>query len=100
MSDIVLPNIICFQTQKQHTILNNIWALLKSVLIDLRARETSLRARSSPCAQFVEPCIPPNYTNKIAEPSVIDIINTNRALIEPFSDAADEAILQYSQTEM
>ena len=44
--------------------------------------------------------IPPSYTNKIAEPGVIDIINTNRALIEPFSDAVDEALLQYSQTEM
>ena len=35
--------------------------LVKSVLIDLRARyfvhaKISLRARSSPCAQFVEPC--------------------------------------------
>ena len=44
--------------------------------------------------------IPPSYTNKIAEPGVIDIINTNRALIEPFTDAVDEALLQYSQTEM
>ena len=44
--------------------------------------------------------IPPSYTNKIAEPGVIDIINTNRALTEPFSDAVDEALLQYSQTEM
>ena len=31
---------------------------------------------------------------------MIDIVNTNRAFIEPFSDAADEAMLQYSQTEM
>ena len=31
---------------------------------------------------------------------MIDIINTNIALIEPLSDAADEALLQYSQTEM
>ena len=31
---------------------------------------------------------------------MIDIINTTRALIEPFSDAVDEALLQYSQTEM
>ena len=44
--------------------------------------------------------IPPSYTNNIAEPGVIDIINTNRALIEPFSDAVDEALLQYSQREM
>ena len=50
MSDLVLSNIICFQTQKQLTTLNNIRVLLKSVLIDLRARnfvhvKTSLRAR-------------------------------------------------------
>ena len=44
--------------------------------------------------------IPPSYTNKVAEPGVIDIINTNRALIEPFSDAVDEALIQYGQTEM
>ena len=29
---------------------------------------------------------------------MIDIINTNRVLIEPFSDAVHEALLQYSQT--
>ena len=50
MSDLVLSNIICFQTQKQLTTLNNIRVLYKSVLIDLRARyfvhaKTSLRAR-------------------------------------------------------
>ena len=55
-----LPNIICFQTQKQLATLNNIQVLLKGVLIDLRARnfrhpKTSLHGRSSPCAQFVEP---------------------------------------------
>ena len=42
--------------------LNNVGVLVKSVLVDLRARnfvlaKNSLRARSSPCAQFVEPCI-------------------------------------------
>ena len=47
MADLVESNIICF-------ILNNIRVLLKSILIDLRARnfvqgKTSLRARSSPC---------------------------------------------------
>ena len=51
MSGLVLPNIICFQTQKQLATLNNIRVLLKSVLIDLHARnfvhaKTSLRA---PC---------------------------------------------------
>ena len=42
--------IVCFQSQKQLATLNNIQALLKSLLIDLRARnfmhaKTSLRAR-------------------------------------------------------
>ena len=37
MSDLVVPNIICFQTQKQLTTF--IRVLLKSVLIDLRARD-------------------------------------------------------------
>ena len=50
MSDLVVLNTICFLTQKQLTTLNNIQVLLKSVLIDLRARnfvhvKTSLRAR-------------------------------------------------------
>ena len=50
MSDLVVPNIICFQTQKQLATLINIRELLKSVLIDLRARnfvnaKTSLHAR-------------------------------------------------------
>ena len=60
MSDLVVLSIICTQTQKQIATLNNIRALIKSVLTDLRARDfvhakTSLHARSSPCAQFVEP---------------------------------------------
>ena len=60
MSDLVVLSIICTQTQKQIATLNNIRALIKSVLTDLRARDfvhakTSLRARSSPCAQFIEP---------------------------------------------
>ena len=56
-----MPNIVCFQTQKQLPTLNNIQVLLKSVLIDLRGgnfvhAKTSLRARLSLCVQFVEPC--------------------------------------------
>ena len=55
MSDPFVPNIICFQTKKQLTTLNNIRVLRKGVLIDLRARnfvhaKTSLRAR---CVQLV-----------------------------------------------
>ena len=50
MLDIIVPNIICFQTQKQLASLNNIRVLLKSVLTDLRVRnfvraKMSLRAR-------------------------------------------------------
>ena len=50
MSNLIVPNIICFQTQKQLASLNNIRVLLKTVLTDLCARnfvraKTSLRAR-------------------------------------------------------
>ena len=50
MSDLAVPNIICFQTQEQLAALNKIQALLEGVLIDLRARnfvhaKTSSRAR-------------------------------------------------------
>ena len=50
MSDLIVPNIICFQTQKQLATLNSIGVLLEGVLINLRARnfvhmKTSLRAR-------------------------------------------------------
>ena len=49
MSDLIVPNIICFPTQEQLATLNNIRVLLEGVLIDLRARnflqvKTSLRA--------------------------------------------------------
>ena len=65
MSDLVVPNIICFQTQKQLATLNNIQVLIKSVLNDLCAHnfvhmktsfECMLYACLSPCVQFVEPC--------------------------------------------
>ena len=50
MSDLFVASTICFQIQKQLATLNNIRVLLKSVLIDLRARnfvhtKTSLHAR-------------------------------------------------------
>ena len=41
MSDLIVPNIICFQTQKQLASLNKIRVLLKSVFTDLRARNLS-----------------------------------------------------------
>ena len=71
MSDLVLSNIICFQTQKQLTTLNNIWVVLKSVLIDLHARnfvhaKTSLRARCVHACHCVRNLLSPvNYTHHI-----------------------------------
>ena len=49
MSDLILPNIICFQTQEQLATLSNIQVLLEGVLIDLPAHnfvhmKTSLHA--------------------------------------------------------
>ena len=38
MPDLIVPNIIYFQTQKKLTTLNNVGVLVKSVLVDLRAR--------------------------------------------------------------
>ena len=52
MSSLIVPNIICFQTQKQLTSLNNIRVLLKSVLTDLRARNF-VRAKASLRARYV-----------------------------------------------
>ena len=50
MSDLIVPNIICFQTQRQLATLSSTGILLKGVLIDLRAHnfvhaKTSLRVR-------------------------------------------------------
>ena len=50
MLDLLVPNIICIQTQKQLATLNNIRVQLKIVLTDLRAHifvytRTSLYAR-------------------------------------------------------
>ena len=50
MPDLIVPHIICFQTQNQLAALSSIQVLLKSALIDLRVgnfvhAKTSLRAR-------------------------------------------------------
>ena len=37
--------------------------------------------------------MPPSYTDKIAEPDITDIINRNRAMVAPFSEIIDEALL-------
>ena len=52
MSDLVLSNIICFQTQKQLTTLNNIRVLLISVLIDLHAHNF-VQVKTSLCARYM-----------------------------------------------
>ena len=52
MSDLIVSNIICFQTQKQLATLNNIQVLLKSVLINLCAHNF-VHAKTSLCARCV-----------------------------------------------
>ena len=49
MSDLIVPNIIYFQTQKQLTTLNNIQLLLKKALIDLYA-PNFMHAKTFLCA--------------------------------------------------
>ena len=70
MSDLVLSNIICFQTQKQLTTLNNIRVLLKSVLIDLRARNFVL-AKTSLCARCVHAR---HRARNLSSPAVNDVV--------------------------
>ena len=55
MSDLIKPNIICFQTQKQLANLNNIQVLCKGVLIDLRAHNF-VQAKTSLFAHCVHAC--------------------------------------------
>ena len=52
MSDLIVPDIFCFQKQKQLANLNNIQVLLKSVLIDLCACNF-VHTKTSLCA----PCM-------------------------------------------
>ena len=42
MPDLIVLNIICFQTQKKLTTLNNVGVLVQSVLADLRAHNIVL----------------------------------------------------------
>ena len=70
MSDLVLSNIICFQTQKQLTTLNNIRVLLKSVLIDLRAHNF-VHARTSLCALCVHAR---HRARNLSSPAVNDVV--------------------------
>ena len=55
VSDIIVPNIICFQTQKQLTTLNSIGVLLKRVLIDLCAYNF-VHAKTSSHAHCMHTC--------------------------------------------
>ena len=52
MSDLIAPNIICFQTRKQLATLNRIRVLLKGVLTDLRERNF-IRTKTFLCARCV-----------------------------------------------
>ena len=52
MTDLIVPNIICFQTKKQLASSNNIQVLLKGVLIDLCARNF-VHAKAFLCARCV-----------------------------------------------
>ena len=66
MSDLFVSNIICFQTPKQLTTLNNIWVLLKHVFIDLRAcnfvhPKTSSHARCMHTHQLVYNLSSPDF---------------------------------------
>ena len=70
MSDLVLSNIICFQTQKQLITLNNIRVLLKSVLIDLRARKF-VHVRTSLCARCVHAR---HRARNLSSPAVNDVV--------------------------
>lgn len=36
-----------------------------------------------------------NYVGKLQEPGTIDIVNTNKVLIEPFSEVVDQAFEQF-----
>ena len=53
MADLIVPNIICFHIKKQLATLNNIRVLLKSVLIDSRARNF-VHAKTFLCARCVQ----------------------------------------------
>ena len=76
-----VPNIICFQTQKQLAKLNNIWVLLKSVLIDLRASnfvhtKTSLHAHGVHARNCVHNLSSPVFT--LSKSYYQTIVNTLR----------------------
>ena len=52
MPDLIVPNIIYFQTQKKVTTLNNVGVLVESVLIDLHSHNF-MHAKISLCARCV-----------------------------------------------
>ena len=72
MSDLIVPNINGFQTQKKITILNNIGVLPKSVFIYFRARNfvhatTSLRARCAHARHRARNLSNPGMNEKLIE---------------------------------
>ena len=40
------------------------------------------------------------YKKKISEPGVVDIVNTNKLLIEPYGDLVDAAFAHFQDNEM
>ena len=40
------------------------------------------------------------YKEKISEPGVVDIVNTNKLLIEPYGDLVDAAFAHFQDNEM
>ena len=57
MSDLIVLNIICFQTRKQLATLNNIGVPLKGVLIDLRACNF-VHAKICQALVYMDDCLP------------------------------------------
>ena len=82
MSDLVVSNIICFQTQKQLATLNKIQVLLKSVLIDLCAcnfvhAKTSLYARCVHTCHRAQNLSSPASVNSLCETEIFNYLWLN-----------------------
>ena len=76
MSNLNVPNIICFQTQKQLANLNNIqllykcfdWFMCKSFCACENLFACTLHAHLSLCTQFAKPCISCNLKKEKKNP--------------------------------
>ena len=68
MSDLIVPNIICFQKQKQLVTLNNIQVLLKSVSIDLAAYNVMhMKTSLTLCARCIHAC---DHVHSLLSPEI------------------------------